>query len=99
MPVFAYTARAMNGELKSATMDAPSRDDVITQLRKQRLSVVKIEGGQGAKPARGKVKMRDLVIFTRQLSTMINAGLPVVQALDILAKQTASKPLAEKTRG
>jgi type IV pilus assembly protein PilC len=98
MPAFAYTARAMNGELKTATMEAASRDEVITQLRKQRLSVVKIEGGTGAKPARGKVKMRDLVIFTRQLSTMINAGLPVVQALDILAKQTTSKTLAEKTK-
>ena len=42
--------------------------------------------------------MRDIVIFTRQFSTMINAGLPLVQALDILAKQTENKVLSEVTR-
>jgi type IV pilus assembly protein PilC len=42
--------------------------------------------------------MRDIVIFTRQFSTMINAGLPLVQALDILAKQSENKALAEVTR-
>ena len=42
--------------------------------------------------------MRDIVIFTRQFSTMINAGLPLVQALDILAKQSENKALADVTR-
>ena len=42
--------------------------------------------------------MRDIVIFTRQFSTMINAGLPLVQALDILAKQTENKALSDVTR-
>ena len=98
MPTFTYTARSFSGDLKTATLEAPSRDDVIAQLRRQRLSVVKIDEQSGKSKAKGKIKMRDIVIFTRQFSTMINAGLPLVQALTILADQTESKPLAEVTR-
>jgi type IV pilus assembly protein PilC len=98
MPAVTYTARALNGDLRTATIDAPSRDDVIAQLRKQRLNVVKIdEGGAVKKKRLGAIKMRDIVIFTRQFSTMINAGLPLVQALDILAKQSENKALKDVT--
>ena len=97
MPTFAYTARTLNGELKSATLDAPSRDDVVAQLRRQRLIVVKIDEEKKRKRL-GKVKTKDIVIFTRQFSTMINAGLPLVQALDILSKQSENKALQEVTR-
>ncbi|HET7450461.1 MAG TPA: type II secretion system F family protein [Gaiellaceae bacterium] len=98
MASFTYTARAANGELKTATMDAASRDDVIAQLRRQRMQVVKVDENKAQKKASGKIKMRDIVIFTRQFSTMINAGLPLVQALDILAKQSENKVLQEVTR-
>ena len=97
MPTFTYTARSANGELKSATLDAANRDEVVAQLRRQRLTVVKVD--EAAKPKKGgKVSMRDIVIFTRQFSTMINAGLPLVQALDILAKQTENPALSDVTR-
>ena len=46
MPTFAYTARTLSGELKSATLDAVSRDDVVVQLRRQKLIVVKIDEEQ-----------------------------------------------------
>src|SRR3954469_10119969 len=98
MATFTYTARAFNGDLRTATIDAASRDDVIAQLRKQRLSVVKIDQGGAAKIGRGSIKTRDVVIFTRQFSTMINSGLPLVQALTILAEQTDNKALAEVTK-
>lgn len=98
MPIFTYTARSFSGDLKTATLEAPSRDDVIAQLRRQRLSVVKIDEQGGKSKTKGNIKMRDIVIFTRQFSTMINAGLPLVQALTILSEQTESKPLAEVTR-
>ena len=98
MATFTYTARAFNGELRTATIDASSRDDVISQLRKQRLSVVKIDQGGAARIGRGSIKTRDVVIFTRQFSTMINSGLPLVQALTILAEQTDNKALAEVTK-
>jgi len=98
MPTFTYTARAVNGELKTATIDAPSREEVVAQLRRQRMSVVKVDEETKKTKARGSIKMRDIVIFTRQFSTMINAGLPLVQALDILAKQTENKVLGDVTR-
>ncbi|HZF73355.1 MAG TPA: type II secretion system F family protein [Gemmatimonadaceae bacterium] len=98
MATFTYTARAFNGDLRTATIDAASRDDVISQLRKQRLSVVKIDQDATKKIGRGSIKTRDVVIFTRQFSTMINSGLPLVQALTILAEQTDNKSLAEVTK-
>ncbi|HMA25189.1 MAG TPA: type II secretion system F family protein, partial [Gemmatimonadaceae bacterium] len=99
MPQFTYTARSINGELKSATIDAPNRDEVIKQLKQQRLNVVKIDEGTATKKKRGgRIKMRDIVIFTRQFSTMINAGLPLVQALDILATQSENPALKDVTR-
>jgi type IV pilus assembly protein PilC len=98
MATFTYTARAFNGDLRTATIDASSRDDVISQLRKQRLSVVKIDQDASKKIGKGSIKTRDVVIFTRQFSTMINSGLPLVQALTILAEQTDNKALAEVTK-
>jgi len=99
MPQFTYTARAVNGDLRSATIDAPNRDEVIKQLRQQRLNVVKIdEGTPQKKRSLGSIKMRDIVIFTRQFSTMINSGLPLVQALDILATQSENPALKDVTR-
>ena len=99
MPQFTYTARSTNGDLRSATVDAPNRDEVIKQLKQQRLSVVKIDEGTATKKKRmGRIKMRDIVIFTRQFSTMINSGLPLVQALDILAQQSENPALKDVTR-
>jgi type IV pilus assembly protein PilC len=97
MSTFTYTARALNGQLKSATIEAKTRDEVVQQLRKQKLTVVKVDE-QVKKKTGGKIAMRDVVIFTRQFATMINAGLPLVQALDILAKQSENPALKEVTR-
>jgi len=80
-------------------MEAASKDEVVAQLRRQRMTLVKIED-EGKKKAKklGRIKTRDIVIFTRQFSTMINSGLPLVQALDILSKQSENKALAAVTR-
>ena len=92
MATFTYTARSFAGEMRTATLEAPSRDDVIAQLRRQRLNVVKIDEATPKKPRRGHIKMRDIVILTRQFSTM-NAGLPLVQAMTILSEQSQNKTL------
>src|SRR5919106_672419 len=101
MPVFEYTARTLKGELVQDKIDLPSRDDVVAHLRKNRMVVVQVREskakGKGFKMGKG-IKTRDVVVFTRQFATMINAGLPLVQALDILAQQTENKLLAETTR-
>src|SRR5712664_2338631 len=102
MPVFEYTARNLKGNLVQDKIDLPSRDDVIAHLRKNRMVVVQVREapkdislGALFKPG---IKTRDIVIFTRQFATMINSGLPLVQALDILAQQTENKALADVTR-
>lgn len=99
MPSFQYTARDAKGDLKTGTLEAASKDDVMTQLRQKRMNVVKVEEqGKAKVKTSGSIAMRDVVIFTRQFSTMINSGLPLVQALDILSKQTENKALAAVTR-
>ena len=103
MPLFEYTARnAANGQIQKGQVDLKSKEEVSAYLRKNRLILVsvreaptKITLGSFHK---GKVKTRDIVIFTRQFATMINAGLPLVQSLSILASQTENKTLQEVTR-
>ncbi len=93
MPVFTYSARAITGELQSGEINLPSREEVVGYLRTQRLIPVavrpkakdiEISIGSG-------IKTREVVVFTRQFATMINSGLPLVQALSILAEQTENK--------
>lgn len=99
MPRFTYSARTSNGELKSASIEAPSREDAVAQLRRQRLTIIKVDESQGTpKKISGSIGMYDIVIFTRQFSTMINAGLPLVQALEILGGQSENKVLAAVLR-
>src|SRR6266581_1436940 len=102
MPVFQYTARTLKGDLQQGEVDLPSRDDVIAHLRKNRMVVVQVRPAPKQLKISfkfgGGVKTRDVVVFTRQFATMINAGLPLVQALTILAEQTENKILADVTR-
>src|SRR3989449_6721245 len=102
MPVFEYTARNLKGDLVQDKIDLPNRDDVIAHLRKNRMVVVQVRQAPKAISFgalfKGGIKTRDVVIFTRQFATMINSGLPLVQALDILAQQTENKVLADVTR-
>src|SRR5205814_2499218 len=102
MTVFQYTARTLKGDLVNDKIDLPSRDDVIAHLRKNRMVVVQVRAAPREFKLSfkfgGGVKTRDIVVMTRQFATMINAGLPLVQALDILAQQTENKILADVTR-
>src|SRR6476469_9924690 len=101
MPMFEYTARSQTGQIHKGQMDVSSKDDVTAYLRKNRLIMVSVrEQPKQIKLSLGgpRVKTRDIVIFTRQFATMINAGLPLVQSLNILAAQTENKTLAEVTR-
>ena len=96
MPTFTYSARSVTGELQAGSVELPSREDVIGYLRRQRLVPVKVEQKQSGITIPGMqpgVTTRDIVIFTRQFATMINSGLPLVQSLDILAKQSENKTL------
>jgi type IV pilus assembly protein PilC len=102
MPLFEYTARnTTNGQIQKGQLDVASKDEVSAYLRKNRLLLVNVR--EAPKQIRlslgsGRVKTRDVVIFTRQFATMINAGLPLVQSLNILAQQTENKTLREITK-
>jgi len=100
MPVYHWQGVSPRGETLNGEMEATSRDAVIIRLRTQRIqpnpSRIK-EKGKGldyqiSLPSIGSpVKPRDIVVFTRQFATMIDAGLPIVQCLQILAAQSDSK--------
>src|SRR5260370_4040756 len=102
MPVSQYTAGTRKGDVVSDKSELPSRDDVIAHLRKNRMVVVQVRAAPRDFKLNckfgGGVRVRDVVVFTRQFSTMINAGLPLVQALDILSQRTENKILAGVTR-
>ena len=104
MPVFKWVGVGPNGDTMRGEMEAMTRQAVITRLRTQRInpSPEKIkEKGKGfdreiSLPSFGSpVKQHDIVIFTRQFATMIDAGLPLVQCLDILSQQSDSKVLCK----
>jgi type IV pilus assembly protein PilC len=102
MPTFTYSARNVSGTLQQGEIDLPSREDVVGHLRKQKLIPVKIEEKKSSfdlgalnELLGSGIKTRDIVIFTRQFATMINSGLPLVQSLDILARQTENKALSK----
>ncbi len=103
MPMFEYTARNAAGQILKGALDVPNKDEVAAYLRKNRMSLVSMRAQpKGIKmPSFGtnRIKTRDIVIFTRQFSTMINAGLPLVQSLNILAQQTENKRLQEVAKG
>lgn len=99
MPVFSYRGRGASG-LTTGEVEAPDRMAAVGELRNRAILVTKIEekaGGKTVVKLGGKVSDREMAIFTRQFSTMIDAGLPLVQCLNILAEQSESKTLRAVT--
>jgi type IV pilus assembly protein PilC len=98
MPSFAYVAReaGSNREIRSS-LSAVTEQDAISALLSRNLLVVSIQEkvGRKGKTAGGSVALADLVIFTRQLATMIDAGLAMVQSLQALAEQTGNKVMRD----
>ena len=103
MPVFTWEGRTRQGMTKKGSMEAASEAAVMSQLRAQMIMPVAVKAKprdllEGIEFLKGQVKTRDLVIFTRQFATMIDAGLPLVQCLEILAEQQPSKRFQEILR-
>lgn len=94
MPTYAYTARAKNGTKQQGTLQAETRQAAAQMLQQKGLIADKLvektgRFGAAAGPKLNKrVKTTELLVFTRQLSTIVSAGLPLMQGLDILADQT-----------
>src|ERR1700730_6827520 len=99
MAVFTYSGRGTGGTM-TGEIEAPDRTSAVGERRKRAILVTKIQeraGGKTPSKAGGKVKDKEMAIFTRQFSTMIDAGLPLVQCLTILAEQSESKNLRDVT--
>src|SRR6266436_1887384 len=98
MASFAYVARetASGREIRSS-VDAATEQAAIAALLNRNMLVVSIQEkiGKKGKTSGGKVALQDLVIFTRQLATMIDAGLAMVQSLQALAEQTTNKVMRD----
>ncbi|HEX8180220.1 MAG TPA: type II secretion system F family protein [Pyrinomonadaceae bacterium] len=96
MPTYVFKGRNRFGEVLVGERSADNREMLRQVLRREQVTLtsVKEKGREIAVPKiarKGKVKSKDLAIFTRQFSVMIDAGLPLVQCLDILASQQANK--------
>lgn len=99
MATFAYVGRSRSGAVKKGELTAKNRDEAVDQLRKQSIVVTSLD----EKAAKGGLSLsfgsgltdKDLVVFTRQFGTMINAGLPLVQCLEILSTQSENKVLRQ----
>lgn len=96
MPVFVWEGTTRQGVAKKGEREAPNQAAIITWLRQQQVKPKKIEvkkqGFQFAFPGfGGKVTLKEIVVFARQFATMIDAGLPLVQCLEILAGQQEGK--------
>ncbi len=95
--VFQWSGKNAKGLIESGEITAESRDEVISQLRSRNIVPTSVteKKSKGFSLSMGRISDKDLVVFTRQFATMIDAGLPLVQALDILATQVENKALAK----
>jgi type IV pilus assembly protein PilC len=99
MATFAYIGRTRQGAVQRGELAAANRDEAVAQLRKQNIVVTSLQ-----EKAKGRlagfsfgagVTDKDIVVFTRQFSTMINAGLPLIQCLEILSTQSENRVLGK----
>ncbi len=95
--VFKWEGRTRTGSIQKGELAAKTKEEVMMLLRRQNITPISVT----AKPKEIKLQFgtgiadKDIVIFTRQLATMIDAGLPLVQCLEILGNQTENKSLAK----
>lgn len=100
---FKYQAKDASGKTVSGTITASSQTDVVADLRRRSLTPIEIKKGGGSSflslsrgpkqkkvAKKASVKKGELEVFTRQLSTMLSAGIPMLEALEILAEQAES---------
>jgi type IV pilus assembly protein PilC len=102
MPVYRYIAQDIKGKEIKGTREASSADEVAMFLRESNLVAVSIYEKVGIDFSQllsvqiGGVPLRERVVFVKQFSTMLSAGLPLIQAMDILVQQTENKALKTK---
>jgi len=103
MPTFKYSAKNKDSKTVAGKISAENKAAVIDELRKRSLTIISIQELKGAGPKTSsfqskKVKGDEIVIFSRQLATMVDAGIPIIQGLDALTEQV-SHPLFKRVLG
>ncbi len=100
MPAFRYRALGPAGRTQQGLLEAPDLDQAVDRIHRMGLTPIRLEEQTAARPGadripflRRKVTPRDLILFTRQLETMIESGLPILSALEILHAQTTHPKL------
>ena len=99
MPAYSYKGRTQSGEVISGVIDAPTPEAVADQLFSKGYIPIKIQAGGDIKSSyKGwqlfdRVKAEDLIIFSRQLATLVTSGISFLRSLDILSEQTKSRKL------
>ncbi|MFH1277446.1 MAG: type II secretion system F family protein [Candidatus Eisenbacteria bacterium] len=97
---YAWKGKTPAGEAVSGEVTVENRRELNHILRKRRIVPVRVKEKKAKRGGkRGSVKTNDLALFTRQFATMINAGLPIVQCLDTLAKQVTKERFRETIHG
>ena len=92
MPAFAWKGKNRLGEVQEGLIVSDTKDAASVTLKRNGIQIISIKAQQSAgTKGFGKVKAKDLAIFTRQFSVMIDAGLPLVQCLEILGAQQEDK--------
>jgi len=103
MPVFTFSGKDASGQKVSGERNAPNKQALGQQLRRERIvpGAIREKGKEFSMPTfgSGKVKTKDIAIFFRQFSVMIDAGLPLVQCLEILAANQESQSFQKTLNG
>lgn len=99
MAIFTYTAKDDSGKQFTETVTTKSREELMGILRRKGLQIVDLKEKksffESSFESKAKVKLDEMVVFTRQLSTMISAGIPLMEALEILQQQITNKGFAK----
>jgi type IV pilus assembly protein PilC len=105
MPTYRYATRYQEGKNVNGKMAADNESMIVAELRKRNLIIISIDEEKGSAVAKAstpkvkggrKIKSEDIVVFTRQFATMVDAGIPILQALDAMGEQ-ASNPTFKHT--
>src|SRR6201999_2676737 len=103
MPVFTFSGKNASGEKVSGERNAANKEALASQLRRERITPgpIRQKGKEFAMPTfgSGKVKTKEIAIFFRQFSVMIDAGLPLVQCLEILAANQENQAFQKTLTG
>jgi type IV pilus assembly protein PilC len=94
MTTFAWVGRTRTGQIVKGERAADSKESLTESLRREQILVTKVAAAAKKDGSMRRVPPRNLAIFTRQFSVMIDAGLPLVQCLELLAKEEPDKRLA-----